>query len=79
MESLTLNANGSFNYTPTSNFGGTETFTYKAKDSTLLESNVATVTIAVDLVVNLSDTTVANFNAGTPGSVPWLLTPVTAK
>ena len=65
---LTLNANGSFSYTSNANFGGTETFTYRAKDSTLLQSNVATVTIAVNLLVNLTDTTVANFNAGSPGA-----------
>ena len=29
---LTLNANGSFSYTPPSNYNGTDTFTYKASD-----------------------------------------------
>ena len=46
---LTLNANGSFSYTPALNFNGTDTFTYKANDGTL-ESNTATVTIAVTAV-----------------------------
>ena len=43
---LTLNADGSFVYTPKPNFNGTDTFTYKANDGDL-DSNVATVTITV--------------------------------
>src|SRR5205085_1358964 len=42
---LTLNANGSFTYTPTANFNGSDSFTYKANDGTL-NSNTATVTTA---------------------------------
>jgi VCBS repeat-containing protein len=44
--SLTLNANGSFTYTPTANYNGPDTFTYRASDGTL-DSNLATVTITV--------------------------------
>lgn len=43
---LTLNANGSFSYVPTIGFAGIDTFTYRANDGSL-DSNVATVTIAV--------------------------------
>ncbi len=43
---LTLNANGTFTYTPNPNFTGTDSFTYKARDGQL-ESNVATVTLIV--------------------------------
>ncbi|MGH3477235.1 MAG: Ig-like domain-containing protein, partial [Nocardioidaceae bacterium] len=43
---LTLNANGSFSYTPAANYNGTDSFTYRASDGTL-ESNEATVTITV--------------------------------
>ena len=43
---LTLNADGSFTYTPALNFTGTDTFTYKANDG-LLDSNTVTVTITV--------------------------------
>ena len=43
--SLTLNADGTFNYTPNSGFTGTDSFTYKANDGAL-DSNVATVTIS---------------------------------
>ena len=31
---LTLNADGSFTYTPTANYNGTDSFTYKANDGT---------------------------------------------
>ncbi len=44
--SLTLNADGSFTYTPMGNFHGTDTFTYVASDGTA-DSAVATVTITV--------------------------------
>ena len=47
--SLTLNANGSFGFTPTLNFNGPATFTYKANDGTA-DSNTATVTITVTAV-----------------------------
>ena len=47
--SFTLNANGSFTYTPTANFSGTDSFTYRANDGTS-NSNVATVTITVNPV-----------------------------
>jgi large repetitive protein len=44
---LTLNANGSFEYVPDSNYNGGDSFTYKANDGTA-DSNVATVTITVN-------------------------------
>ena len=31
---LTLNADGSFTYTPAANFNGTDSFTYRASDGT---------------------------------------------
>jgi VCBS repeat-containing protein len=43
---LTLKSDGSFTYTPNSNFNNTDTFTYHASDGTA-NSNVATVTITV--------------------------------
>ena len=46
---LTLNADGSFDYTPDADFTGTDSFTYQANDS-LANSNVATVTITVNAV-----------------------------
>src|SRR5262249_30329349 len=45
--SLTLNADGSFTYTPNAGFSGTDTFTYRASDGNGV-SNVATVTLVVN-------------------------------
>src|SRR5262249_5270316 len=44
--SLTLNADGTFSYTPAANFVGTDSFTYRASNGQAL-SNVATVTLTV--------------------------------
>jgi hypothetical protein len=44
--SLTLNPNGSFDYTPDADFNGEDSFTYKANDGAL-DSNTVTVTITV--------------------------------
>jgi VCBS repeat-containing protein len=66
---LTLNANGSFSYTPNANFNGTDLFTYHASDGTT-SSNVATVMITVtpvndapvavnDMAITPEDTAVA--------------------
>ena len=41
-----MNADGSFTYTPTAGFGGSDSFTYKANDGSA-DSNVATVNIDV--------------------------------
>ncbi len=46
---LTLNADGSFSYTPAANYSGPDSFTYKANDGTL-DSNTATVSINVTAV-----------------------------
>jgi VCBS repeat-containing protein len=54
--SLTLNANGSFIYTPSPNFNGSDAFTYKANDGSA-DSNVATVSLTVTPV---NDPPVAN-------------------
>ena len=47
---LSLNADGSFNYTPFSNWNGTDLFTYKANDGEADSEMSATVTIVVDSV-----------------------------
>ena len=47
--SLTLNADGSFTYTPAANYNGPDSFTYKANDGQA-DSNVATVSITVGAV-----------------------------
>ncbi len=43
---LTVNADGTFKYTPTANFNGTDSFTYKVNDGKL-DSNIATFTLTV--------------------------------
>ena len=43
---LTFTSNGSFTYTPTAHYSGSDSFTYQANDG-LLNSNVATVLIGV--------------------------------
>ena len=48
--SFTLNADGSFDYAPTPNFNGSDSFTYKARDSHNADSNTVTVTISVNAV-----------------------------
>ena len=48
---LTLNADGSFTYTPNVNFSGVDIFTYRADDGSA-QSNIATVTITVNNVVD---------------------------
>ena len=47
--SLTLNADGSFTYTPAADYNGSDSFTYHVNDGAL-DSEVATVTIAVTAV-----------------------------
>jgi uncharacterized repeat protein (TIGR01451 family) len=46
---FTLNADGSFSYTPAANYNGSDSFTYKANDGSL-DSNVATVTLTITAV-----------------------------
>ena len=47
--SLTLNPNGSFTYTPTANYSGPDSFTYRASDGSAL-SEIATVSLTVNAV-----------------------------
>src|SRR5262249_27211050 len=46
---LSFNADGSFTYTPSANYNGSDSFTYKANDGQA-DSNVATVAITVNAV-----------------------------
>jgi VCBS repeat-containing protein len=62
---LTLNPNGSFTYTPTANYNGPDSFTYRASDGTLT-SNLATVTLTVSAVNDTPTVTVAT--GGTCGT-----------
>ena len=65
---LSLNADGSFSYTPDADWNGTDSFTYTANDG-VLDSNVATVTITVnpdndDPVVTLPGVPVTYYAGG---------------
>ena len=69
--SLTLNANGSFSYTPKAGFSGTDSFTYYDTNG-LAISNVATVTITVNNVPvayndNYNAVSGTTLNIGAPG------------
>ena len=48
---LTLDADGSFTYTPTAYYHGSDSFTYRANDGQL-DSNVATVSFTINLVAD---------------------------
>ena len=70
---LTFNANGGFSYVPTTGYVGSDSFTYKANDGTL-DSNTATVNLTVTSPpLALTDTTVADFSAGTPGASTYVI------
>ena len=51
--------NGEITYTPTANFTGNDSFTYKVKDAQGLTSNSA----SVNIIVNSAPTEAANFNS----------------
>ena len=57
---VTLNADGSFSYTPVTNFVGTDSFTYQANDGTA-SGNIATVTITVNAAANQPPVAVNDF------------------
>jgi hypothetical protein len=51
---VSVNANGSFTYTPATDYYGTDSFTYKANDGRA-DSNVATVSLAILNVTNVTN------------------------
>src|SRR5439155_822239 len=70
---LTLNANGSFTYTPAADFNGEDSFTYKANDG-LLDSNVATVALTIH-PVNDAPLAVNDTFASNEDTAPTITTP----
>jgi VCBS repeat-containing protein len=60
---LTLNADGSFTYTPDPDFAGVDSFSYLAGDGTLA-SDVASVTIEVNDLVDIAATRGDSYNVG---------------
>jgi VCBS repeat-containing protein len=65
--SLSVNANGSFTYTPLANYHGTDSFTYRASDGSA-NSNVAIVTLVIE-PVNDAPLAVANAYATSQGTI----------
>jgi VCBS repeat-containing protein len=65
---VTLNANGSFTYTPTAGYSGPDSFTYKANDGTA-DGNTATVSITVNAAAGAMSVTPAGgmSSSGAPG------------
>ena len=59
--SLTLNADGSFTYTPDANFSGADSFTYTVNDGTV-DGNTATVNLTVGAVNDAPETAPAAGN-----------------
>ena len=68
--SFQLNTNGGFTYTPTNNFYGVDSFTYKATDG-LTTSTVATVTLLVTTTGALFNDTFARPSNGS-NIFPWI-------
>src|SRR5213078_1499264 len=73
---LTLNANGSFTYTPAANFNGSDSFTYKANDGQA-DSNVATVALTInpvnDAPVAVNDSFATNEDTALTITAPGVL------
>ena len=67
---LTLNGNGTFSYSPTSGFTGTDSFTYRASDGTLSSLGTAFITVnaASGAPTAVADT-YGNVNANSPYTV----------
>jgi large repetitive protein len=74
---LTLNANGTFAYTPTANYNGPDSFTYRASDGTLT-SAITTVNLTVTPVNDAPVITYNNGNA-TPISILENTSPILAQ
>ena len=63
---FTLNPDGSFSYTPTADYNGPDSFTYKLNDGSL-DSNTATVSLTVTAV---NDAPVAQMMRSPPLRTP---------
>jgi hypothetical protein len=66
---LNLNSDGSFTYTPASEFVGTDSFTYQATNGSNT-SNVATVTLTVGAVADAPNLTVADATGAEGTAIP---------
>src|SRR6266508_2625040 len=74
---LTLNADGSFSYTPAPNYNGPDSFSYKATDGSV-DSNVAAISIAVapanDVPAAADDSYSTNLNTALTVAASGVLT-----
>ena len=61
---VTLNANGSFDYAPTNGYSGPDSFTYRGTDSSARNTNTATVSLTVSAGALYGVTYVANGGSG---------------
>src|SRR5439155_1484953 len=66
--SLTLNANGSFTYTPVSNYFGADSFTYRASDG-VATSGTATVSLTITTINRPPVATDDSYNLGKNSSL----------
>ncbi|MCA1683566.1 MAG: cadherin-like domain-containing protein, partial [Actinobacteria bacterium] len=63
--SVTLNANGSFTYTPDAGFSGTDSFTYTVTDNHgATDTATVTVTVVLNTYLAISDASVTEGNSG---------------
>ena len=69
---LTLNADGAFNYMPGTNFAGIDSFTYQATDGSLT-SSVAMATIDVTPPGDLFYDTFARSSSSSNSLLPWIV------
>jgi VCBS repeat-containing protein len=77
--SLTLNPDGTFTYTPNTEFFGTDSFTYQADDGTDV-SNIATVTLEIPEPPNTPPVAVDdNFGLNFEARMCWPMTPTPMK
>ncbi|MHB1033589.1 MAG: Ig-like domain-containing protein [Pirellulales bacterium] len=65
---LTLNANGSFTYTPAANYNGSDSFTYKASDGSL-QSGPTTVILTITPVPDAPTTVADTYNIPVGGTL----------
>ncbi len=66
---LVLNTNGTFTYTPATNFSGQVTFQYRARDASGAESGIATVTINVTNVNDAPTATADSYSTNIGGTL----------
>jgi hypothetical protein len=67
--SFTLNADGSFTYTPAAGFSGTDSFTYVAKDVTPVSSRNVPATVTISVSAPVPQYTIVIYPLRTPANL----------